>query len=239
MKKILLLLGIISITLTGCSSDTLDISNIQNKVKFTMPNRGIEDIHEDSELTQETVSEQEQSQPSNSHHKKYIRVAYEPMTKAECLKFKGKLGLKYCPYDNDHLAGVAKACGHIKNVPTGDDLHKLALQVYHTNTPETSIYGQRDDKMLKNMGIYEKDSHIFYWTGEEYRDGERGFVRMFASRGTIPYYASRDGSGYYTSNGYNKVKYGETKYIKLVNTDHDSNLAGLPNNDVLMAICYK
>ena len=239
MKKILLLLGIISITLTGCSSNTLDVSKVQNKVKFTMPNRGIEDIHEDKELTQETVPEPEQEQPRQSanHNKKYIKVSYTPMTKAECLRTKNKLGLKYCPYDNDHLAGVAKACGHLTNIPSGEDLRKLAKIIYNTNTDDTSIYGDRNDAMLKSMGIYARDSHLFYWVGEEYKDGQQGFVRMFASKGSIPYFAPRNGEGY-VSKRLGHINYGDTKHIK-TRQDRDSNIVGLPNNDVLFAICYK
>ena len=87
------------------------------------------------------------------------------------------------------------------------------------------------------MGIYINDSHIYYWTGEEAKDGEGGYVRMFASKGSIPYYAPRNGSGY-VSHALGKVNYGDTKYIQTENPKDDSNLAGLPNRDMLVTICY-
>ena len=61
---------------------------------------------------------------------------------------------------------------------------------------------------------------------------------MFASKGSIPYYAPRDGSGY-VSHQLGKVNYGETRYIVTANPEHNSNLVGLPNNDVLLTICKK
>ena len=201
-----------------------------------MPNRDIEYIQDDSEKPQEKQEEQTYQQKDNKN-KKFIRVSYKPLTQQECISLQGKLGLKYCPYDNDHLAGVAKACGHLKNVPTGEDLRKLAQKVYNTRTSDTSIYGNRDDNMLKEMGLYAEDSHLFFWTGEEYKDGKQGFVRMFASKGSIPYFAPRSGEGY-VSQRLGNINYGETKYV-VTKPENDSNLVGLPNEDVLMAICYK
>ncbi|MBR6355967.1 MAG: hypothetical protein IKR92_03835 [Alphaproteobacteria bacterium] len=179
----------------------------------------------------------------------YQMVAYQPMSQAECLKYKSKLGLRFCPYDNDHLAGAAKACGGIHNLPSGDELLNLAHQLYKNIEPgaTTTLYGQRDDDKMKKMGIWVNDSHIYYWTGEEAKDGVGGYVRMFAAKGSIPYYAPRDGSGY-VSHRVGKINYGETKNIVpvivntetgdiMLDTDHDSNLAGLPNNDALVTIC--
>lgn len=67
--------------------------------------------------------------------------------------------------------------------------------------------------------------------------GEGGYVRMFASSGSISYYAPRDGSGY-VSHALGKINYGDTKYVQTKNPKNDSNLAGLPNRDVLVTICY-
>lgn len=63
---------------------------------------------------------------NHAYAKDFIKVEYTPLSQKECLSYKETLGLKYCPYDNDYLAGAAKACGHIENLPTGNDLHKLA-----------------------------------------------------------------------------------------------------------------
>jgi len=167
----------------------------------------------------------------------YKLVQYRPLSQAECLKNKNVVGLNFCPYNNDHLAGAALACGHKNNLPLGQDLQELAQQVYNKQTSATSIYGSRNDAMLKNMGIFVNDSHIYYWTGEEAKDGEGGYVRMFASKGSIPYYAPRNGSGY-VSSSLGKVNYGNTRYIKTKNPKHNSNTAGLPNNDALVTVCY-
>ena len=168
----------------------------------------------------------------------YKLVQYEPLSQSECLKKKDFLGLSYCPYNNDHLAGAAFACGNINNLPSEKDLQALAQQIYNKKTSETTIYGRRNDKQLKNMGIFVYDSHIYYWTNKEANDGNGGYVRMFASKGSIPYYAPRDGSGY-VSQAMGKINYGDTKYIKLRNIFKDSNfLSRLPNNDALVTVCY-
>lgn len=173
----------------------------------------------------------------NVYAKEYIKVEYTPLSQAECLSLKEELGLKYCPYDNDHLAGAVKACGHIDNLPTANDLQELAQKLYNKNTLETTIYGNRNEELMKNMNIWENDSHIYFWSNAEAEDGEGGLVRMFALRGSIPYYAPRDGSGY-VSHALGKVNYGETKYIS-TSPEHDSNLLGYPNEDVLLTVCYK
>ena len=168
--------------------------------------------------------------------KKYKLVPYKPLTQSQCQQYKEALGLKHCPYNNDHLAGAALACGHKKNLPSVQDLQILAQDVYNKQTSETSIYGKRNDALLKDMGIFVNDSHIYYWIGEEANDGKGGYVRMFASKGSIPYYAPRDGSGY-VSHALGKVNFGDTKYIP-VKFWRNSNLSGLPNEDVLVTICY-
>ena len=175
---------------------------------------------------------------NSTYAKNYIRVEYSPLTQKECLSLKKKLGLKYCPYDNDHLAGAAKACGHINKLPSGNDLQKLAQELYGEHTSEASIYGNRNEKLMQNMKIWVNDSHIYFWTGEEAKDGVGGYVRMFALKGSIPYYAPRDGSGY-VSHALGKVNYGETQNIVTRNPEHDSNLYGYPNKDVLLTICYE
>ena len=168
------------------------------------------------------------------------KTEYKPLTQSECMEQKEQLGLKFCPYDNDHLAGAVAACGGVENMLTMKNLLALAKALYKNIIEKngTSLYGQRDDKLMKELGIWANDSHIFFWSNEEAGDGEGGYVRMFASRGSIPYYASRDGSGY-VSDALGKINYGKTEKIKTLNPKDDSNLAGLPNNDVLLTICIK
>ena len=98
----------------------------------------------------------------NVYAKEYVKVEYIPLSQAECLSLKEELGLKYCPYDNDHLAGAVKACGHIDNLPTANDLQELAQKLYNKNTSETTIYGNRNEELMKNMNIWENDSHIYF-----------------------------------------------------------------------------
>ena len=166
----------------------------------------------------------------------YKITSYTPMSKANCLKNKNKLGLKYCPTDNDHLAGAALACGNLNKLPSRQEIFELAKTIYNTNTSDPSIYGDRDDDKLKNMNIYVHDSHIFYWVGEE-ETPEDGVVRMFASKGSLIYRAPRNGSGYKT-HAVGEVSFGDTKHI-ITTPEHDSNLVGFPNNDVLVLICKK
>lgn len=170
--------------------------------------------------------------------KKFIKTDYYPLSKVECLNNKIKLGLKNCPTDNDHLAGAALACGHLNNLPSGKDLQELAQIIYGIETDENSIYGDRDDALMKKMQIWENDSHIFYWVGEESTDVENGFVRMFAVKGSLPYFAPRDGSGYISAK-LGKINFGQTKHIITGDPEKNSNLYGYPNKDVLLAICYK
>lgn len=235
MKNILLLCFLLFI-LSGCSNRTLSNAYLNN-TKFTMPNRNIEYVQDNSEEPQQKEEVQAPRQTDNKN-KKFIRVTYTPLTQKECMSLQSTLGLKYCPYDNDHLAGVAKACGGLNNIPSEKVLHELAKKVYNTGTSDTSIYGDRNDEMLKSLGIYEEDSHIFYWTSTEVKDGKRTVVRMFAAKGSIPYFAPRSGEGY-TSQSLGNINYGESKYIRTRDPNHDSNIVGLPNEDVLMAICYK
>ena len=86
--------------------------------------------------------------------------------------------------------------------------------------------------------VGDKITKIGDLSNEEAKDGKGGYVRMFASRGSIPYYAPRDGSGY-VSHALGKINYGNTRYVQTKNPKRNSNLAGLPNRDVLVTICYK
>ena len=74
-------------------------------------------------------------------------------------------------------------------------MQKLAQNLYGKRTSQTTIYGNRNEKLMKNMHIWANDSHIYFWTGEEAKDGVGGYVRMFALKGSIPYYSPRDGKG--------------------------------------------
>ncbi len=175
---------------------------------------------------------------NNAYAKQYEATAYYPLSQEQCLENKERLGLQFCPHDDDHLAGAALSCGHINNLPSEQDLQELAQKIYHQNTTKTSIYGNRDDELMQSMGIWVNDSHIYYWTSNEAKDEKGGYVRMFALKGSIPYYAPRDGSGY-VSNKLGKINYGNTKYVVPEYWQINSNIHGAPNEDALLTICYR
>lgn len=174
---------------------------------------------------------------NNALAEEYVVKKYHPLSLNVCRKHRVRLGLRFCPGNRDHLAGAALACGGLKNLPTGKELHQLALQIYHQQTTDTTIYATCDDNLMKKLGIWKNDSHIFFWAGEEANDGKGTYVRMFAAKGTIPYYAPRNGRGY-VSKALGHINFGETKYIR-TSPEHDSNIVGMPNNDVILAICRK
>ena len=159
---------------------------------------------------------------NNAYAKDYISVEYTPLSQEECMSLKDDLGLKYCPFNNDHLAGAAKACGHIENLPTGNDLQLLALKLYknrvNSGAPKTTIYGKRNDELMQDLLNLRNSGRIFLWIGEEYKDEKSGFVRVFDPNASIPYFTPRNGKGYMTQS-VGLVEYG--------------------NTDVLAAVCYK
>ena len=188
---------------------------------------------------------------------KYVLVSYKPLSKAQCQKYKTKLGIKKCSINEDYLAGAAYACRHMKNIPSGVELHQLAKKIYHNNTWETSIYGTRDNALLKKMGIFFDSSHIFYWSSDEAKDGTTGYVRMFASDGSIPYAAPR-GAGEFYSKGLGKLSYddfgtlvtickktsGQQVYVpqkrRINNTQKRQNInKQAPKDDVEMLMFYR
>lgn len=225
----------------------------RSKVKIDLPDRKIENIQTTSQSTQakrdagndsELLEEDsEELKRLLNGDKKYSKVTYQPLTQKECMSLKEKLGLKYCPYDNDHLAGVAKACGHLKNIPSGENLHYLTKIVYSSKSAFSALDGKRNDSILMRLGIYENSSNIFYWSGEESDDGENGFVRMFAPTTSVPYYAPRNGSGYLTTEnkeiGTSKINYGDTRYHQPEKSEKDLTLVNFQNKGTLTAICYK
>ena len=122
----------------------------------------------------------------------------KPMTKAECQAAvaEGKLGIKYCYYENDYWAGAVKACGGVSKMPTMDDLAKLASQLYKGN-PTINAYNnyedlQWDQDAASALGF---TSSVFYlWSGEEY-SGYRACYRYFRYTYSLYRYDSRNESG--------------------------------------------
>ncbi len=60
-------------------------------------------------------------------------VQPKALTRSECEGQKGKLGIKECVVDNDYWAGAVAQCGGVQNMPTAEDLAKLASLVYKGN----------------------------------------------------------------------------------------------------------
>ena len=92
-----------------------------------------------------------------------------PLTIAECEAHKGELGIKYCEYDNDYWAGAVKQCGGVNNMPTLNDLAKIASAIYKGNP---SVGANQDVDHLDyeagtatSLGLPEPYFHL--WSGEE------------------------------------------------------------------------
>ncbi len=69
-------------------------------------------------------------------------LANEPLTHDECVEHKDEWQIVYCiPGDDDYWGGVVKRCGGTQNMPTSEDLAKLADYLYNTSGigPETSF----------------------------------------------------------------------------------------------------
>ena len=56
-----------------------------------------------------------------------------PLTRAQCLAEKDKLGIKECSDENDYWAGAVKQCGGVSKMPTMVQLGELASQMYVGN----------------------------------------------------------------------------------------------------------
>ena len=171
-------------------------------------------------------------------------VDYTPLSKEECLSYQQKLGLEYCPTDNDHLAGAALACGHVNKLPSEDELLVLARKVYHTQSVDKYIEANRDDNILQDMNIFAKERNIFYWTNIETSD-KRGLARVFAPYYTYPFYVMRNGSGYIPKRG----SKGALKYVIIAmrglkaerkrKFNFTADRPGYIGDDALKAICVR
>lgn len=171
-------------------------------------------------------------------------VDYTPLSKKECVSHQQKLGLEYCPTDNDHLAGAALACGHIDNLPSEEELLVLARKVYHIQGVDKYIDGPRDNSILQELNIFAPEKNIFYWSNAE-TSNRRGAIRMFAPHSSYPFYVTRDGSAYIPMRGTQKaLKYDIIaqrgfKSERKRRFDNKIDAPGFINNDVLKAICVR
>ena len=96
----------------------------------------------------------------------------KPLTFAECeaAVAEGKLGIKYCGYEQDYWAGAVKQCGGVSKMPTMAQLGELASQLYVGNPSvgaKQDVYNLTFDtnsSTAKSLGL----TPFFYlWSGEE------------------------------------------------------------------------
>lgn len=60
-----------------------------------------------------------------------VLFAVSPADRQECMHNKESWGLKHClSGGRDYLAGAAKACGGLQNLPTGKEAKELAVLLY-------------------------------------------------------------------------------------------------------------
>ena len=95
-----------------------------------------------------------------------------PMTKAECEQAvaEGKLGIKYCHYEQDYWAGAVKQCGGVSKMPTMAQLGELASQLYVGN-PSIGAYENKfniqhdpNSPVSKALGL---TPDFYLWSGGE------------------------------------------------------------------------
>ena len=95
-----------------------------------------------------------------------------PKTKAEgeAAVAEGKLGIKYCNYDDDYWAGAVKQCGGVSKMPTMAQLGELASQLYVGNPSigakenKSNIQFDTNSSTAKSLGL---TPDFYLWSGEE------------------------------------------------------------------------
>ena len=113
-----------------------------------------------------------------------------PLSLADCLAEKDKLGIKKCTNggsfdpNNDYWAGAVAQCGGVKNMPTTEDLTKLAKLLYNTNQinssgKTTGISIDKSQAASIGYGV-NGNENIGIWSGYEAPYDKAG-VRTFYS----------------------------------------------------------
>lgn len=116
-----------------------------------------------------------------------------PLSLADCLAEKDKLGIKRCTDgasgnpNNDYWAGAVAQCGGVKNMPTPEDLTKLAKLLYNTNQiyssgETTGISIDKSQAASIGFGV-NGNENIGIWSGTEAMYEAAG-VRIFRSNYT-------------------------------------------------------
>ena len=99
-----------------------------------------------------------------------VLFAVSPADRQECMRNKESWGLKHClSGGRDYLAGAAKACGGLQNLPTGKEAKELAVLLYGDDRGKDALYGPRDDRLLEQIGLPSSYDHLYVWLADETR----------------------------------------------------------------------
>ena len=127
-------------------------------------------------------------------------TGYSPMTLDECNQAvsDGELGIKACYYSSDYWAGAVKACGGINNMPSQDQLTKLAGYIYDGSSINSSGWTNPTDKAMNTTKASQFLSargtgydYFYVWSGQEH-SSYYAYHRSFLSTYTYWYYDTRN-----------------------------------------------
>ena len=109
-----------------------------------------------------------------------------PLTYDECMTQKGDLGIRSCSYDTDYWAGAVKQCGGIQNMPTANDLAKIASAIYKGNPSVGAIQDVNnlayESGTATSLGLPEPSFTL--WSGSESSSTDANW-RYFDSTRTV------------------------------------------------------
>ena len=107
-----------------------------------------------------------------------------PLTYDECMAQKGELGIENCYLNYDYWAGAVKQCGGVNNMPTANDLAKIASAIYKGNPSVGATEDVTDLTYIAgtatSLGLPEPS--FWLWSGEEL--GSTAYYRVFISSRT-------------------------------------------------------
>ncbi len=118
---------------------------------------------------------------------------YNPLNKNDCNDdILNKYGMQYCfdsrrGYQNDYWAGAVIACEGVNNMPTREQLGKLAMYIYNTDREigaGTNIGSglSKDPERVAPFGT----GDFFIWSNEEINE-EKAYQRYYSFNGTYGY----------------------------------------------------
>ena len=111
---------------------------------------------------------------------------YGPLTYAQCEEQKDDLGISECYFDDDYWAGAVKACGGINNMPSQDQLTKLAEYIYDGSSINSSGSTNPTEKAMNTekasqfLSASPSSTRFSVWSGQE-RSSIYAYYRYFDS----------------------------------------------------------